>query len=428
MVVWKKNILSDNGASNLPWGMAASPLIVDGKAVVLPGGPGGRSVVAYDKLTGARIWGSLDDKTAYASPVVATAGGRRQLLVMMAGRAVGLAVEDGKLLWEYPWVTQDGINAVEPLMVAPNRVYLSSGYGHGATVLELEPQGEGFHARAVWASTRMKNKFNGPGLFEGHIYGLDEGILACLDAATGELKWKGGRYGCGQLLLASGHLVVLTEEGDVVLVRATPARHEEAARFSALKGKTWNYPAISDGLLLVRNEREMAAFQIGSAAAPATQAIRYAPPATLPVEVRTGHCWTSSIAAPFRPDAWRCMIGNQIADPCFTARQPGHAICGMSPVVGEPGFDLKLTQPLPPPGTPPAARERRAWLIELADGTICTPFTGTMPQINGEPARYGCDKKGAVLVGELVVDGQAWSATRAVATSRETVAVKRVWQ
>ena len=95
-----------------------------------------------------------------------------------------------------------------------------------------------------------------------YLYGLDEGILACVDAESGDLKWKGGRYGYGQLLLAGSHLVVLTEEGDVVLVRATPEKLQEVARFSALKGKTWNIPAISDGVLLVRNEVEMAAFRI----------------------------------------------------------------------------------------------------------------------------------------------------------------------
>jgi outer membrane protein assembly factor BamB len=263
-LIWNKNILADNGAVNLHWGMAASPLVVDGKVIVTPGGGHGNSVVAYDKLSGLRVWGSLDDKAAYASPALATVGGRRQLLVMTAKRAVGLAVEDGRLLWEYPWVTQDGINAAQPIVVAANRVYLSSGYGHGAAVLELTAQGDGFETRVVWANTRMKNKFNSAVLYQGYLYGLDEGILACVDVESGELKWKGGRYGYGQLLLASGHLVVLTEEGDVVLVRAAPEKLQEVARFTAIQGKTWNIPAISDGLLLVRNEIEMAAFRIAA--------------------------------------------------------------------------------------------------------------------------------------------------------------------
>jgi outer membrane protein assembly factor BamB len=108
----------------------------------------------------------------------------------------------------------------------------------------------------------MKNRFASSVLYDGHIYGLDESILACVEAATGELLWKGGRYGYGQVLLADGHLIVLTEDGDLALVRATPAGHEELARFPVLNGKTWNVPAIGDGFLLVRNLAEMAAFDL----------------------------------------------------------------------------------------------------------------------------------------------------------------------
>jgi outer membrane protein assembly factor BamB len=108
----------------------------------------------------------------------------------------------------------------------------------------------------------MKNKFTSSVLHQGHIYGLDEAILACVDASTGDLKWKGGRYGYGQLVFASGHLIVLTERGELALVEATPDEHRELASFPAIEGKTWNHPAIADGVLLVRNANEMAAFRI----------------------------------------------------------------------------------------------------------------------------------------------------------------------
>jgi outer membrane protein assembly factor BamB len=108
----------------------------------------------------------------------------------------------------------------------------------------------------------MKNQFSSSVLHEGFIYGLDESILACVDSATGDLKWKGGRYGYGQVILASGHLIVLTDDGDIALVRATPERHDERVRFPVLEGKTWNHPAMSGGYLLVRNATEMAAFDL----------------------------------------------------------------------------------------------------------------------------------------------------------------------
>jgi outer membrane protein assembly factor BamB len=259
---WRTNILQDAGASNLQWGMAASPLIVDDTVVVLPGGGNGQSVVAYDRQTGKRAWSALDDRQAYASPMLVTVAGVRQILVFSASRLMGLTPDRGELLWQYPWRTEFDVNASQPLVVGDNRVFISTGYGTGAALVEISPSGNGLAASELWRSIRMKNQFASSVLHDGYIYGLDESILACLDPATGDLEWKGGRYGYGQVMLASGHLVVLTEGGDLALVRATPERHEEVVRFPMLEGKTWNHPAMADGYLLIRNIGEMAAFDL----------------------------------------------------------------------------------------------------------------------------------------------------------------------
>ncbi len=258
--IWSRNILTDNQTENLTWGMAASPLIVDEKVIVLPGGSGGKSVVAYHKLTGEPIWKTLDDRQAYTSPMLVTLAGKRQLLVVSARRAMGVTVEDGTLLWEFPWTTEYDVNSAQPIVVSPNRFFISAGYDHGAALVEISRNDGRFSARRIWENKSMKNKFNSSVLHQGYIYGLDEGILACVDVATGERKWKGGRYGFGQVLLAGGHLVVLTESGELALVKATPERHVELAQFSAIEGKTWNNPAMAGGLLLVRNTTEMACF------------------------------------------------------------------------------------------------------------------------------------------------------------------------
>jgi outer membrane protein assembly factor BamB len=260
-ILWAKNILSENRARNLTWGMAASPLIVDDKVIMLPGG-GGASIVAYDKQTGDVIWKALSDQQAYTSPMLVTLAGRRQILVVSAERMVGITVENGTVLWDIPWVTQYGINAAQPIIVDDNHFFISAGYGHGAALVEVNRTSDGMTARPVWQNVNMKNKFTSSVLHEGYVYGLDEAILACIDVRTGKRMWKGGRYGYGQVILASGHLIVLTERGDLVLVKATPERHEEVARFSAIEGKTWNHPAMADGILLVRNLREMAAFKL----------------------------------------------------------------------------------------------------------------------------------------------------------------------
>ena len=260
-VIWERDILGDSQATNLTWAMSGAPLVVDDLVVVQPGGAAEWSVVAYDRNTGDVVWHALDDVQAYTSPMTATLAGVRQVLTVTADRAVGLDIRDGQLLWEHPWVVGPPPSMAQPVVISDDRVFLS-GSGAGATVIELSRANERFIVETVWSNNRMKNKFSSSVLHEGYIYGLDGAILACIDAATGELQWKGGRYGYGQLLLADGHLVVLTERGDLVLVRATPAGHEEVASSGAIEGKTWNVPALADGQLLVRNARQMAAFDL----------------------------------------------------------------------------------------------------------------------------------------------------------------------
>ena len=261
-LVWKKNILGDNPDSNLPWAMSASPLIVDDKVIVQPGGFSG-SIVAYNKLSGEPVWKALSDTQSYTSPMEVTLAGRRQILAVSAARMIGLAIEDGSLLWEFPWVTTSGGNISQPLVVDEQHVFISAGYGHGSALVKIT-YGDTLRAEEVWHNTSLKCKFNSPVLYEGHVYGLDDGILAAVDVWTGERDWKGGRYGFGQLLLAEGHLIVLTEGGDVVLVKATPESHQELARFEAIDGKTWNNPAIANGKLLVRNQTEMACYDLSA--------------------------------------------------------------------------------------------------------------------------------------------------------------------
>ncbi len=259
---WRTNILEDAGARNIQWAMSGSPLVVNGLVVVAPGGPDGRSVVAYDADTGDIVWAVLDDVAGYAAPVLTELAGERQILVVTSQRVAGLSVADGALLWEHPWITNSGPPNISQPLVIGNSVFLSAGYGHGGARFDVSRDGGQLVATERWRTNRMKNRFASSVLHEDYIYGLDEGILAVLEAESGERAWKAGRYGHGQLLLADGHLVILTERGEVVLVRATPEEHQELARFDAIDGKTWNVPALVDGRLYVRNAAEMAAFDV----------------------------------------------------------------------------------------------------------------------------------------------------------------------
>jgi outer membrane protein assembly factor BamB len=267
-VIWSKNILSDSSASNIMWGMSNSPLIVDDKVIVTPGGSGGRSVVAYNKLTGERAWGALDDQTAYTSPMLVQLLGERQLIVVTAKRMAGLRAETGELLWDFPWTTMYEINSAQPIVIDSEHVFISAGYDHGAALVKIAKNERGYSATRVWENRNLKNRFNSSVLHNGHIYGFDESIFACIDARTGERKWKGGRYGYGQALLipdsadAPARIIVTTESGDLVLIDPSPDELKEVARFSGIEGKTWNHPALAEGILLVRNTREMAAFDL----------------------------------------------------------------------------------------------------------------------------------------------------------------------
>ncbi len=261
--IWRANILDDAGAANLIWGMAASPSIMGDAVLTAPGGPNG-AVIAYELDTGAIRWRALDAQGAYTAPAVFTLDGLPQIVLIGGDQVISLATDGSKTYWTRPWETMNGINAAQPLQVAPDRVFVSSGYGHGAAMLEVDADVEADTASVseIWFSNQMKNKFSSSVLHEGYIYGLDEGILACIDPATGDRVWKGGRYGHGQILLASGHLVITTERGHLVLVRATPESHQELAALPAVPGRTWNNPAIAEGILLVRNDREAVAYDL----------------------------------------------------------------------------------------------------------------------------------------------------------------------
>ena len=258
--LWRTDILADASAGNIDFGMSASPLVVDNTVVVLPGGANGQSVVAYDRQSGKRVWGTLDDRASYSSPMLVTLAGVRQVLTFTATRLVGLSPENGRLLWEFPW-SEPNV-ASQPLIAGPDRVFISAG-GVDAAMLQVAVGADGqLTARELWRTNRMNTQFTSPVLHDGFIYGLDASILSCIDASNGESKWKGGRYGYGQVMLASGHLIVLTEQGELALVRADPKAHQEITRFPAIEGKTYNHPAMSDGILLIRNIEEMAAFDL----------------------------------------------------------------------------------------------------------------------------------------------------------------------
>jgi outer membrane protein assembly factor BamB len=260
-LLWTRDVVEENGGKVPGWGKSCSPLAVGGLVVVSAGGPGGRSLVAYREESGEPAWAAGDDASGYSSPTLAHVAGRDQILIFNEGSVAGHDPRTGSLLWSHAWpATQP--NVAQPVPLPGDRVLFSSGYGIGSKVFRVSTDGSALAAHLVWESPRLKAKFANAVFHDGTVYGLDDGVLTALDPETGERRWKAGRYGHGQVILAGDLLLVQTEEGELVLVDADPRAHTEVARFQALDGKTWNPPALAAPYLLVRNDREAACYEL----------------------------------------------------------------------------------------------------------------------------------------------------------------------
>jgi outer membrane protein assembly factor BamB len=261
-LIWSRDVLEDNGASNPGWGKSCSPLVVDGLVVVSAGGPGGKSLVAYSEDTGEIVWRGGDDHSSYASAVVTTLAGVRQIVILNAGSVVGHDPEDGRVLWSHPVPGGQPIVA-QPLPLPGDRLLVSIGYGIGSRLFDIRPgPGDQLEAELVWETPRLKAKFSNLVFYDGFVYGLDDGILVCLDPETGKLRWKRGRYGHGQVLLVDDLLLVQTETGEILLVEPSPEELRVLTSFRIMDGKIWNSPTLAGPYLLVRTEREAALFEL----------------------------------------------------------------------------------------------------------------------------------------------------------------------
>jgi len=264
-VVWSRNAASDTGKKIPGWGFASSPLVIDDVVIVGTAG----TLVAYDIATGDRRWLGPAGGGGYSSPHRVTIDGVAQILLLNGTGAISVAPADGTVLWQHRW-PGDGI--VQPAVTADGDVLIGSGSGLGGARagmrrIAVGHQPGGWTVEERWTSIGLKPYFNDFVVHKGRAFGFDGSLLACIDLEDGKRKWKDGRYGNGQLLLLPDQdlLLVLSEEGELALVAATPDQFSELARFPAIKGKTWNHPVLVGDVLLVRNGEEMAAFRLSLA-------------------------------------------------------------------------------------------------------------------------------------------------------------------
>ena len=266
-LAWTRNIATDSGAKLPEWGFSSSPLVVDGRVIVFAGGPDDQSLLAYDAANGEPAWQVASGGHSYSSPQLASFGGFEQVLYLSDKEFTAADPATGRKVWGFPAGHQKtGMPATQPHLVGPGEVMIAFSESAGTMLLEVAPGTEGkeWSIEPKWTSRDLKPYFNDYVRHEDAIYGFDGNIFACIDLETGKRRWKKGRYGAGQVLLLAdqGLLLVISEQGEAILVEANPKELREVARFQAIEGKTWNHPTIVDGRLYVRNAEEIACYEL----------------------------------------------------------------------------------------------------------------------------------------------------------------------
>ena len=267
-LIWSRDVLGENHLSNLSWGKSCSPLLAHDLVVVTGGEPREKSLLAYEVATGQPVWQTGRDRASYCSPLLASVSGQEQILMVNGHSVTGHDPHHGEILWEYAWPAEYA-KATQPLVIDTNQVFIAAGYGVGCVMLRIDRSAGGeWSAMELWKNRNLKPKFTNLVRRGHYVYGLDDGILTCVNLETGNREWKEGRYGHGQILLVGELLLIQAESGEVVLVEVSPEKPRERARFSALQGKTWNNPVLLHDLLLVRNDREAACYRLPLTAPP----------------------------------------------------------------------------------------------------------------------------------------------------------------
>jgi outer membrane protein assembly factor BamB len=259
-VVWSRNAASDTQRKVPEWGFSSSPLVVGDVVIVAVEG----SLVGYEAISGKPRWFGPSHGGSYSSPHLFNVGGIAQILLLSGAGATSVAPATGELLWDYAW---PGTTIVQPALTADGDILINTQGGTGGIGtrrLAVAHGPDGWSVKERWTSNGLKPYFNDFVVHKGHAFGFDGSILACIDLADGKRKWKGGRYGNGQLVLLPDQdlLLVMSEEGELALVGATPDQFTELARLPVLEGKTWNHPVLVGDVLLVRNGEQMAAFRM----------------------------------------------------------------------------------------------------------------------------------------------------------------------
>jgi outer membrane protein assembly factor BamB len=266
--IWRRDLIREHHGRNIGWNSAAS-VAVDGNLVFVGGGGKGESMLGLDKNTGNVVWKTGDEQITHSTPVVATILRQRQVIYFMQSGLVSVDAKTGKQLWKYPF-RYNVSTAISPV-VSGDIVYLSAGYDVGSSACRIAKEGGRFTATKIWltkGNEPVVNHWSTPVCKDGYLYGMfgfkkfKNGPMKCVDLATGQVMWQHPGFGQGNVILVADRLVALAEDGNLVIIDATPDSYKEIARTRAFSDKCWTTPAFSDGKIYVRSISEGACYDV----------------------------------------------------------------------------------------------------------------------------------------------------------------------
>ena len=263
-LIWELNANKDNNIEIPYWGVSYSPFPYKNSIIICPGGEKNNAIVGLNKDNGKIIWKKHNGKQVYSTPTIFNFFGSEHLIIALEGKIISINPNNGDLYWSHNWkITMNNNNISQPTKLSDNTMLISAGYGTGAEALTIIKKGNTYTTKTLWKSKLLKTKFSSPIYYKGFIYGLNENRLVCISAEDGSLKWRGNKYGYGQIISASNHLLVLGDSGKLSLVEMNPDEFIEKASYKALQGgRTWNYPALSEGFLFLRNSHEITCYDL----------------------------------------------------------------------------------------------------------------------------------------------------------------------
>ncbi|MDE2812270.1 MAG: PQQ-binding-like beta-propeller repeat protein [Gemmatimonadota bacterium] len=260
---WSRDLVLEFDSVRPGRSFAASPLVERNLVLIEAGSKSGHSLMAFDKTSGEVAWKTGSDERGYSSPIIATIGQTRQAVFFTGYGLIAVAPQNGRVLWKYPWMTSQSPNAATPVFIQPNRFFISSSSGMGGSVVEVTATDKGYEVAEVWRNNNMQNHSATSIYYQGHLYGFDGSTLKCLDAETGEEKWKTRGYGHGTLIVADGHLVILGERCELGIAEATPAGFVEKVNALVFRRSgCGTIPSLVDGGIYLRDNKEIVRINI----------------------------------------------------------------------------------------------------------------------------------------------------------------------